>query len=203
MGPSRRVLAVIAAVCMVLPACARPEAEPQHHARPDIPLVADSELTPGHVAHGENFGSLLQRQGIDDEQREAILESLEGVFDPRRMHEGQAWRVNRATTGEVRFVEYEIDGRSVLRVTPAAERPGEFVAEVVPYNVHVARVTVRGDINEQTSSLFAAMAAAGETADLSVELADIFSGEVDFNNDLQRGDRFELLTEKAVRDGRL
>lgn len=203
MGPSRRVLAAIAAACMVLPACARTEAEPQHHARPDVPLVADSELTPGHVAHGENFGSLLQRQGIDDEQREAILESLEGVFDPRRMHEGQAWRVNRATTGEVRFLEYEIDGRSVLRVTPTAERSGEFVAEVVPYDVHVARVTVRGDINEQTSSLFAAMASAGETADLSVELADIFSGEVDFNNDLQRGDRFELLTEKAVRDGRL
>ena len=34
-------------------------------------------------------------------------------------------------------------------------------------------------------------------------LADIFSGEVDFNNDLQPGDRFELLTERAVRDGRL
>ena len=99
--------------------------------------------------------------------------------------------------------EYEIDGRSVLRVTPTAERPGEFAAEVVPYDVHVTRATVRGEINQETSSLFAAMASAGETADLSVELADIFSGEVDFNNDLQPGDRFELLTEKAVRDGRL
>ena len=203
MGPRRRALCVVAAVCVVVPACARSEAEPQPHARPDIQLAADSELTPGHVARGENFGSLLHNQGIDDEQREAILASLEGVFDPRRMHEGQAWRVDRAASGHVKLFEYEIDGRSVLRVTPTVERPGEFAAEVVPYDVHVTRATVRGEINQETSSLFAAMAAAGETADLSVELADIFSGEVDFNNDLQPGDRFELLTERAVRDGRL
>ena len=203
MGPRRRALSVVAAVCVVAPACARSEADPKPHARPDIQLVADSELTPGHVARGENFGSLLHNQGIDDEQREAILASLEGVFDPRRMHEGQAWRVDRAARGQVKLLEYEIDGRSVLRVTPTVERPGEFAAEVVPYDVHVTRATVRGEINQETSSLFAAMASAGETADLSVELADIFSGEVDFNNDLQPGDRFELLTEKAVRDGRL
>jgi murein DD-endopeptidase MepM/ murein hydrolase activator NlpD len=203
MGPRRRALAVIVAACVALPACARSEAEPEHHPHPDISLAADSDLTPGHISRGENFGSLLQRQGIDDEQREGILASLEGVFDPRRMHEGQAWRLDRAATGEVRLLEYEIDGRSVLRVTPIGERPGEFTAEVVPYDVRVTRVTVRGEINGETSSLFAAMASAGETADLSVELADIFSGEVDFNNDLQPGDRFELSTEKAVRDGRL
>jgi murein DD-endopeptidase MepM/ murein hydrolase activator NlpD len=203
MGPRRRALSVVAAVCVVVPACARSEAEPEPHVRPDIQLAADSELTPGHVAHGENFGNLLQNQGIDDEQREAILASLEGVFDPRRMHEGQAWRVDRAASGEVKLLEYEIDGRSVLRVTPTVERPGEFAAEVVPYDVHVTRAIVRGEINHETSSLFAAMESAGETADLSVELADIFSGEVDFNNDLQPGDRFELLTERAVRDGRL
>src|SRR6478752_4298237 len=203
MGPRRRALSVVAAVCVVVPACARSEADPKPHARPDIQLVADSELTPGHVARGENFGSLLRNRGIDDEQREAILASLEGVFDPRRMHEGQAWRVDRAASGQVKLLEYEIDGRSVLRVTPTVERPGEFAAEVVPYDVHVTRATVRGEINQETSSLFAAMESAGETADLSVELADIFSGEVDFNNDLQPGDRFELLTERAVRDGRL
>jgi murein DD-endopeptidase MepM/ murein hydrolase activator NlpD len=203
MRPRRRALAAIAVVCAVLPACAQSESTPEHRAHPDVVLEPDSDVTPGHVAHGENFGSLLQHQGIDDDQREAILASLEGVFDPRRMHEGQAWRVDRATSGEVRLLEYEIDGRSVLRVTPTIEHPGEFAAEVVPYDVRVTRVTVRGEINEDTSSLFAAMASAGETADLSVELADIYSGEVDFNNDLQPGDRFELLTEKAVRDGRL
>ena len=99
--------------------------------------------------------------------------------------------------------EYEIDGRSVLRITPRTDVPGEFIAEVVPYDVQVTRVAVDARIDADTPSLFAAMSAAGEQPELSVAVADIFSGEVDFNNDLQPGDRFELLTERAVRDGRL
>ena len=97
----------------------------------------------------------------------------------------------------------EIDGRSVLRITPSEAAHGEFVAAVVPYDVRVARVEVSGNIDEDTPSLFAAMSSAGEQPDLSVALADIFSGEVDFNTDLQPGDSFRLITEKAVRDGRL
>jgi murein DD-endopeptidase MepM/ murein hydrolase activator NlpD len=59
---------------------------------------------------------------------------------------------------------------------------------------------VRGRISHETPSLVAAMDAAGETIDLTLALAEIFSGEIDFNYDLQPGDRFELLVEKQYRD---
>jgi murein DD-endopeptidase MepM/ murein hydrolase activator NlpD len=36
---------------------------------------------------------------------------------------------------------------------------------------------------------------------LAIALADIFSGQLDFNTDLQPGDSFELLVEKSTRDG--
>jgi murein DD-endopeptidase MepM/ murein hydrolase activator NlpD len=200
--PSRRAaLAVIGALACAS-ACARPAAEPGDVVRSDVEIASDTDLTPGHVRPGENFGTLLANQQIGSDQLEAMLASLEGVFDPRRMHEGQAWRLQQTGNGQVRLFEYEIDGRSVLRITPNADTAGEFVAEVVPYDVRVTRVEVGGNINEETSSLFAAMSSAGEQPDLSVALADIFSGEVDFNTDLQPGDSFHLITEKAVRDGR-
>ena len=44
-----------------------------------------------------NGKTLLEANGITGSQLEAMLESLEGVFDPRRMREGQAWRIDRAT----------------------------------------------------------------------------------------------------------
>ena len=194
---------VLTSACIAMPACTQSEAEAPRHIHPDILLPADSELTPGHVGRGQSFGALLEANGITGSQLEAMLASLEGIFDPRRMREGQAWRIDRATAGDVRLLEYEIDGRSVLRITPTADPAGEFIAEVVPYDVRVTRVTVNGVIDAETPSLFGALASAGESADLSVELADIFSGEVDFNTDLQPGDRFQLLTQKAVRDGRL
>ena len=201
--PSRRAaLAVIGALACAS-ACARPVRRARRRGAPGRRArLGHAISTPGHVRPGENFGSLLANQQIGSDQLEAMLASLEGVFDPRRMHEGQAWRLLRTGNGQVRLFEYEIDGRSVLGITPNTDTAGEFVAEVVPYNVRVTRVEVSGNINEETSSLFAAMSSAGEQPDLSVALADIFSGEVDFNTDLQPGDSFHLITEKAVRDGR-
>ena len=35
---------------------------------------------------------------------------------------------------------------------------------------------------------------------LAIEMAEIFSGEIDFNNDLRRGDHFEVLFEKVYRE---
>ena len=41
----------------------------------------------------------------------------------------------------------------------------------------------------------------GENIQLAMALADIFSGQIDFNSDLQPGDRFEVLFEKSTHDG--
>ena len=46
------------------------------------------------------------------------------------------------------------------------------------------------------------MDAAGEGAELTLALAEIFSGEIDFNSELQPDDRFALSFEKWNREGR-
>ena len=204
MRPLHAIQALLVGLAAVTAGCNGVDsAAPAAGNHPDIALASDSTLTPGHVRPGENLGGLLGSLDLGGDQIEAMLASLEGVFDPRRVHQGNAWRIERLDTGQVRLFEYEIDGRSVLRLTPREDMKGEFVAEVVPYHVQVTRVAVDARIDADAPSLFAAMSAAGEQPELSVLLADIFSGEVDFNNDLQPGDRVRLLTERAVRDGRL
>ncbi len=74
--------------------------------------------------------------------------------------------------------------------------------ELVPYEKTRTVVSVQGLISKESPSLFAAMDAAGERPDLSIELADIFSGEIDFHADLQPGDTFRLTFEKVYREGR-
>src|SRR5260370_821626 len=59
---------------------------------------------------------------------------------------------------------------------------------------------VRGEIDRAPSSLVAAVDAAGETIDLTLALAEIFGGEIDFSTELQPGDRFELSVEKEYRE---
>jgi murein DD-endopeptidase MepM/ murein hydrolase activator NlpD len=46
------------------------------------------------------------------------------------------------------------------------------------------------------------MEEAGESAELTMALARIFAGEIDFNTELQPGDRFSLTFERFVRDNR-
>jgi len=116
---------------------------------------------------------------------------------------GQAFRDERSNEGRARLFEYEIDPLSFLRLLPLSAESHDFTAEVVPYAVTTATATVRGVIDAETSSLFAAMSKAGETPDLSVSLADVFAGEVDFNSELQPGDLFRLVVDKSIRDHRV
>ena len=60
---------------------------------------------------------------------------------------------------------------------------------------------MRGTIDATNNSLVAAIDAGGETVTLAIALAEIFSGEIDFNNDLRRGDHFALLFERTWREG--
>ena len=172
-------------------------------ARPDVELAADSELIVARVTEGATMGSLLVRQGVAPDDIEGILAAIEGIFDARRVRTGQAYRVERSDDGRARLFEYEIDPLSFLRLLPASPSAHDFTAEVVPYAVTTTTATVRGAIDADTSSLFAAMSKAGETPDLSVSLAEVFAGEVDFNSELQPGDHFGLVVDKSVRDHRV
>ena len=133
-----------------------------------------------------------------------IIEKTSAVFDPRRLHAGNAFRLVRTTGGLLRDFQYEIDTDRYLRL---AATPGEETttlrAQIVPYNKQRALISVRGEINRDQPSLFAAMEQAGETPELSVELAGIFSGEIDFNTELQPGDNFTVAFERVLREGQL
>jgi murein DD-endopeptidase MepM/ murein hydrolase activator NlpD len=60
---------------------------------------------------------------------------------------------------------------------------------------------VSATIDENANSLSAAFEIQGENIHLPLKLANIFGGEVDFNSDLHRGDRVDVLFDRATRDG--
>jgi murein DD-endopeptidase MepM/ murein hydrolase activator NlpD len=170
-------------------ACARhdaPASPPAGARSTDIPLPRDTQTVTARVTAGATLASLLRSCKIAETDVAAIA--------------AQPYRLEKADDGLVRRFEYEIDGDRQLRVTRASW-DAALVAQVLPIAKTRSIVAVSGRIDRGTSSLFAAMDAAGETVDLSINLADIFSGEIDFSTDVQPGDSFELLVEKQYRDG--
>jgi murein DD-endopeptidase MepM/ murein hydrolase activator NlpD len=145
---------------------------------------------------------MLRAQGLAAPVVVAVVEAAREVFDPRRLRAAQPFLLERSLEGELRHFEYEIDADSVLRVTPVAPGADDLRAEISPIPKTLEQGIAARTIDDSTPSLFQAMNAAGEGADLAIALAQVFAGEIDFNTEVQLGDRFALTFERFVREER-
>jgi murein DD-endopeptidase MepM/ murein hydrolase activator NlpD len=164
----------------------------------DVTLAAELHLVSDRVARGATLESLLRSHDVADEDVADVIAQARALFDPRKVRSDQPYLVETRDDGSLHRFEYEIDGDRLLRVQ---RDEAALVAALVPIAKTRRVDVIRGHIGRDTPSLFAAMDAAGESIDLSVALADIFSGDIDFNSDLQPGDQFTLLVEKQYRTG--
>jgi murein DD-endopeptidase MepM/ murein hydrolase activator NlpD len=180
------------------PAIAEPIADERRLA--DILLARDSEVLRALVPPRTTIAALLQTHNLLAQEAGALVRTLTNAFDARRFKAGQPYRLDRFLDGRVREFEYEIDRRRrvVVRRTDATTPSFESTVSEIP--TKVSRIAVEGTISREHPSIVQALAAAGEQIELSLALADVFSGELDFSSDLQPGDSFRLVVERATRD---
>ena len=208
MGRSMRMttrrFASFASVALVLASlggCRRqetPGAEPRQ--AEDVRLIPETMLVRDVVPRSTTLYTLLSGHGLETDGAGRVVDAVRSVFDPRQMRSFQPFLLERTlTTGALRLFEYEIDSESLLRVAPVG-LSGPLKAEVLPIPRTLEHHTVAGVIDPQATSLYAAMKAAGEGDDLAIKLAGVFSGEIDFNSEVQLGDRFRLVVERFRRD---
>ncbi len=199
---SCRPVVALALAGLVCSSCARDGAPPVPTRAADIFLRPDTAVVKNRVPARATFATLLRDLEMRADLIPTIVEKTREVFDPRRLHAGNAFELVRTTDGLLRDFKYEIDLDRYLHLSAS---PGEEAttvrAEVGLYDKQRSLVSLRGSIDREAPSLFAAMEHAGETPDLSLALADIFSGEIDFNTDLQPGDNFSLAVERVFREG--
>ena len=150
---------------------------------------------------GDTFAAILDRLGVQDADADRLLKSQLGSL--RLLRPGTTVQAITNEAGELASLWF-INGRDRL-VT--LDRAGdEFKSAEQPADLRLQVVMKSGEIR---SSLFAATDAAGLSDQIAVQLADIFSGDIDFHRDLRRGDRFvvvfEMLTHfgRAVKSGRV
>lgn len=153
----------------------------------------------GIVPPNATLETLLARE-VPSELTSPIVESIRAVFNPRELRAGETYRVIRTFDGLFREFQYEINTDRLLRVVV---RPPDnsFDATVVDIPREYDLDAVSATITAEHNSLIRAFAAFGENIQLPLQLAEIFGGEVDFNSDLQRGDRIDVLFDRAVRHG--
>jgi murein DD-endopeptidase MepM/ murein hydrolase activator NlpD len=165
----------------------------------DVSLAPDSDLIAGVVPARATLAALLADHGLVDVERQAVVKAFGAVLDVRRVRAGRRFVLDRLHDGRARSFEYEIDGDRRLRVSRLKNE--EFAAAIEPIAKTTVVSTVEGRISHRTPSLTAALDEVGERLDLALQLADVLSGEVDFNSGLQPGDTFRLVVERQSREG--
>ena len=155
-------------------------------------MVEDSgcgtEVFRSAVRSGDSAGALLLRW-LDNNETDQVLKAASSVYTMTKIMPGHLFSVERGTQ-QVNRLFYDIDEESRLVIE---RTDGGFSARVDVFEFETKLVKVSGTIH---SSLFEAMADAGESANLAVRLADVFSHQINFVNDVQDGDTFELVVEK-------
>jgi murein DD-endopeptidase MepM/ murein hydrolase activator NlpD len=199
---TRRHLIFLAAFVAMASGCSGPDVPPPSHSRPDVNLRVETVTIESRVPRHATLDALLREQQLIAPIVEAAVGAARSVFDLRQLRTDRPYRLVRSIDGLLREFEYQIDADRFLRIVCRdREQPALLDAAVVPYEKETAVVSVQGHIDADHPSVIAAMEKTGETVQLAMSLAGIFAGQIDFESDLQQGDRFEVLVEKSSHDG--
>lgn len=150
------------------------------------------------VQRGDTLLQILMRSGIDRAEAHEVVGTLSTLYDPRRLRVGQAMAVEVERAGDtlaaprLAALSLNLDFGNDLRVERDAN--GEFAARRVDrelvQTVHAAHAII-------DTSLYHTARRHAVPDEALVNLANIFSWDVDFQRDVHPGDRFELVYEKV------
>ncbi|MGC1106386.1 MAG: peptidoglycan DD-metalloendopeptidase family protein [Candidatus Acidiferrales bacterium] len=156
-----------------------------------IPVPAPQLVfTSSSVPRGMPFASLLARMNVDPQTSGQIVAAAQSVFDFRMFRAGNELKIARTLFGQLAELSYQIDPERILSIVL---HNGQFHAEVQTIPSTVETDAVSGKIN---GSLFDAVTQAGESPELAMRIADIFSWDLDFYTDPRPGDSFRVVVEK-------
>ena len=188
-------MAVLAAACAEQPRVVR-------HTRPDVVLPSQIETINARVPRNATLDSLLRAHDLSTDLIKATVAAARNVFNPRDLRADRPYTLVRSIDGALREFQYEIDADRILRIiNPDLDKPAVLEATVEPIEKETSLDAISATIDAMRPSLISAVASAGETIHLALSLADVFSGTIDFESDLQPGDNFEAVFEKTTRGG--
>jgi murein DD-endopeptidase MepM/ murein hydrolase activator NlpD len=163
------------------------------------PTVAPEavSLLPVQVAlqRGETLGSLLSELGLRGEVYQLALGQLSEHVDPRRLRPGLEITAFYDETSQPVALEVHLQGRGELHLVGNGRG---WEAHFRPFEERVVVRRVEGVVE---GSLIRALERAGAPADVAYRMAEVLRWDVDFNRDLQPGDRFRALYQEVLLDG--
>ena len=166
-------------------------------ALPALPSAGDateSYWREARIERGDTIASILQRLQIDDASAGQVLQRTSEARLLYRLIPGRTIRAHTTAAGQLLALRY-LNGTQLLKI----DREGD--ALVVSEGAAEVETRLHMRSGEIRSSLFAATDAAGMSDAVAVQIAEVFSTDIDFHRDLRKGDRFAAVYEVQYHQG--
>lgn len=168
-------------------------------ALPDLPAGGNRDEAywqEERLQRGDTIASVLARLQVDDPD---AVQTLRGTREAKALYQlvpGKTIRAKITAEGRLLALRY-LAGNSLF----AVERAGAtFTVTQQPAELETRTLMRSGEIR---SSLFAATDAANLSDAVAIQIADVFSTDIDFHRDLRRGDRFTVVYEAFYHQGEM
>ncbi|MEO8198387.1 MAG: hypothetical protein ABI689_16870, partial [Thermoanaerobaculia bacterium] len=176
--------------------------EPVALAAPALPLATEpgnsATIEPDRVRtlrSGDTLGKALRDLGLVGDEAERAAAAASRYVNPRQLRPGMRVAAYMEGAAPSRF-ELAVTGQGELSVERGG---GEWLPSWRPYRREVRTRAVHGRL---AGSLEGSVGAAGADPELAYAMADVLQWDLDFNRDLQPGDRFDVLFEEVYLEGR-
>jgi len=147
------------------------------------------------IKKGDTLSGIFERFAINSDVTHRLIAAEHGKL-LNTLQTGPNLRLRFNTSGRLEALRYNTDAVRTL----AMELDGEQVSTTI--EERAIEVREREAIGRIRSSLFQAGANAGLSDQFMLRLAAIFKWNIDFNRDLQPGDRFSVIFEEKFIDDR-
>lgn len=149
----------------------------------------------GRIQRGDTVAALLMRLGVDDPEAIEFMRRSKEVKALTQLRPGRTVRAETTPAGELKRLTYLTPSGDLLSIDRGEDG---FKAQESSAELDSQPLMASGEIR---SSLFAATDAAGLPDAVAIQIAEIFSSQIDFHRDLRRGDRFAVVYESLSHNG--
>jgi murein DD-endopeptidase MepM/ murein hydrolase activator NlpD len=150
------------------------------------------------VSKGDTLMDLLVKNHVPRNEAHDAIQALSKVYDPRDLNPGSSITVffhQEPSVPDAKFSGLQIEKDIVSTVTVNREGDGSFKADQADKEVHRTMNGFRGTID---GSLYVSAKAQGVPDSVILDLIKMYSWSVDFQRDIQEGDKFEVMYEDYV-----
>jgi murein DD-endopeptidase MepM/ murein hydrolase activator NlpD len=160
------------------------------------PPPAALELTrEDKVQPGETLSGLLERMQVSEEDARRLLSGVAAEAGLNRLRSGQYLQARVMEDGSMVSLSFDSSDGQTVTIKRQAEAFSIEKSSAAPDS----RIVMRS--GKIQSSLYAASDAAGLPDSVTDKIAELFSTDIDFRQDLRKGDTFSVIYRQPFRNG--